>query len=254
MANFSNNLVIGSGKLYFDQFLPGTTTPTGERYLGNTPALTVAQSVDSVDHYDSDNGAKVKDDTVDISREMTGGFTTDNISSPNIALWFTGQEIQVAAGVATAVVQSFVSVLPGTFLQVGVVPGSLPQGRGGLTAVSVKVGATTMVLNTDYELDAATGRIYVIPGGAIVGGSTVDVTYSAPAATVPVIVSKNASIYGRLRYIANNTRGQNRNHFWPKIKVSSDGEYALKGDDWQSMDFTYEALKLDSVTERVYIG
>lgn len=254
MPAFSNQTVVGSGKLYFDQFLAGTTSATGEMYFGNTPELTTSQSVDSLDHFDSDNGPKVKDDSIDISREMTGGFSTDNISSGNVALWFTGQQITVAAGVATNVVQSFTNVIQGTYLQIGVVAG-LPQGRGALTGVSlVKVGATTAVLNTDYELDLVLGRIYVIPGSLVItSGSQVDVTYSAPAASIPVIVSKNASIYGRLRFIANNAKGLNRNYFWPKIKVSSDGDYALKGDDWQAMSFTFEALKLDSVTERVYI-
>jgi hypothetical protein len=57
-----NNYVIGRGKLYWDQFLTGTQTPTGQRYLGNTPALSMTSAYQNLDHYSSDFGLRVKDE------------------------------------------------------------------------------------------------------------------------------------------------------------------------------------------------
>jgi hypothetical protein len=37
------------------------------------------------------------------------------------------------------------------------------------------------------------------------------------------------------------------------VQISPDGDFALKGDDWQAMTFSVEVLKLNDSTERQYI-
>ena len=65
-------------------------------------------------------------------------------------------------------------------------------------------------------------------------------------------IERGSQATGALRFISSNPTGIQRDYYFPYVKISSDGDYALKGDDWQSMGFTFEALKLPG-RERVYI-
>ena len=82
MAN--KQYTLGRGRLYFDAFLPNTKTKTGERYFGNTPSLSLTIESESLDHYDSDAGVRVKDDSVLLQLNRTGQFVTDNIDPENV--------------------------------------------------------------------------------------------------------------------------------------------------------------------------
>jgi hypothetical protein len=60
--------IIGRGRLYFERFAAGTTTPeNGELYFGNTPELTLNQSAETIEHYSSEGGLKELDASVDLS-------------------------------------------------------------------------------------------------------------------------------------------------------------------------------------------
>lgn len=97
------NYVVGRGRLFFGQFRPGTRSPRGQAYFGNTPALSLAQSEDNLDHYSSEGGIRVKDASVSLQNDSSGSFQCDNISLPNLALWFRGyQTTNIEAGSATA--------------------------------------------------------------------------------------------------------------------------------------------------------
>lgn len=97
------NYVVGRGRLFFGQFRPGTRTPRGQLYFGNTPALSLSQSEDTLDHYSSEGGVRVKDASVSLQNDSTGSFQCDNISLPNLALWFRGyQTTNIEVGSVTA--------------------------------------------------------------------------------------------------------------------------------------------------------
>lgn len=97
------NYVVGRGRLFFGQFKTGTRTPRGQLYFGNTPALSLSQSEDTLDHYSSEGGVRVKDASVSLQNDSTGSFQCDNISLPNLALWFRGyQTTNIELGSVTA--------------------------------------------------------------------------------------------------------------------------------------------------------
>lgn len=97
------NYVVGRGRLFFGQFRPGTRTPRGQLYFGNTPALSLSQSEDTLDHYSSEGGVRVKDASVSLQNDSSGSFQCDNISLPNLALWFRGyQSTNIETGSASA--------------------------------------------------------------------------------------------------------------------------------------------------------
>ena len=108
---------------------------------------------------------------------------------------------------------------------------------------------------TDYTLDAATGGVVFLTTGTIVAGSTVAATYSTTLTSYNrVVTAANAEIYGALLYIGNNAVGENFDYYWPYVSLKPDGDFALKGEEWQQIGFSFEALKLDDVTEVLYIN
>lgn len=67
------------------------------------------------------------------------------------------------------------------------------------------------------------------------------------------IVGANDAIYGALFFESDNPVGDNVNYWFPYVNLTPNGTFALKGDAWQTMSFTAEALKRDENTERVYV-
>lgn len=227
--------VLGKGELYFDQ-------GTGERYLGNTTEFNITIESENLDHFDSDNGIRVKDESVVLEITRSGSLITDSISKENQALFFLG-DVSTVTQVATPVVDEQINdVKLGYFYQIGKTTGN-PQGARGMTAVTVtKAPSTALVLNTDYTLDAALGRIQILETSVtVVDGDDLLVDYTPTAnSRVRVATSNLASLTGSLRFIAKNPKGNQRDFYIPNVTLRPEGDYALKGDDWQAMGFAVE--------------
>jgi hypothetical protein len=242
------NYTLGRGKLYFDD-------GTGQRYIGNTPEISLTSEQESLEHFDSDNGVKQKDASILLSLARSGSFTTDHISPDNLAMFFLGSASVVTAASATAVVDNaIVNVKLGRRYQIGVTP-STPAGVRGITNVVVKVATVTKAPGTDYTLDEATGGIVPLVGGNIAEDDDLAITFDQTATSYNRVISGGSStIVGSMLYIATNPEGEKLDYFWPKVELKPDGDYTLKGDDFQQISFQFEALKKDDNTEAVYIN
>lgn len=247
------NYTLGRGRLFFDKFVVGTKTPTGQRYLGNTTEVNLTSDSESLDHYDSDNGIREKDASVLLQLARSGTFITDHISPANMALFFLGNEEVVTVSAVTAATYNVADVKPGLRYQIGASV-SVPAGVRNVSNTVVKVGAIVKVLGTDYSLDAATGGVSIIAGGSIVDGDDLIITYDLAATSHNrVVTAANAQIEGALFYQGNNPRGKNFDYFWPDVNLKPDGDFALKGEEWQQIGFSFEAQKKDDQTEVLYI-
>lgn len=252
------NYVLGRGKLFFDQFAPGTTTRTGERYIGNTPAFNLTTESETLDHFNSDEGINVKDDSVTLQTNRTGSFTADDIDVDNIALFFNATKSTVTQ-TATPVTDEQIStgIVEGRYYQLGIPLN--PAGVRGVGSVTIASGAdagsaSSLTLNTHYTLDAALGRIYIIPGSGVNTAHNLYADYTPTAnSREQLTVTSGATVEGALRFIAFNAKGTNRDYYFPKVTLSPNGDYALKGDEWQQMEFTMEALQLNDSTATMYI-
>lgn len=359
------NYVIGRGRLFLDRFPDADTyTGEGERYLGNTPSLAMSATSTNLDHFSSEGGLKVKDKSVTLQRDLTGTFTCDNISIPNIALWFAGVESSAvqASSAGERFLEAF-AVQKGRWYQIGATTAA-PMGLADLTIIRAMVGVavaatgtitfsgvgtasdtvtingqaitlvasgatgfsanigasetltaqavkavinanpttflvsargtaavltltahtpgtggnaltltelltagtvsgatlaggtgsvTNLVLDTDWEYEQATGRFHILAAApAVANGATVTVSYSKTAATRDIMVTGGTEAYGALRFVADNAVGDNKDYFWPYVKLTANGDYALKGDEWQQMSFGFEVLKLAN-RERVFV-
>ena len=248
-----SNYTIPKGKIYFDD-------GTGEEYLGNTPGAELSVDSTSLDHYSGESGIREKDDTalVEINRKLA--ITADDISVGNWARFIIGAA-STKAQADTPVVDAVLGAVPlgkvkqGRYYQLGVTSGNL-SGVRDVTGVSIKVGAAAKVLGTDYTLDAALARIYIIPGGGIVDNDIVLESYTPTAGTRDQVLSaSSAAVAGALRFVADNPKGTNRDIFLPSVNLKPTGSAKLKGEqaEYMQLGFEVEILKKDVNTAAVYI-
>lgn len=361
-----NNYVIGRGKVYFEKFNSQTDlTGDGERYLGNTPALSMNNAYTNLDHYSSDYGTRIKDDSVQLQLDRSGTFQCDNITMDNVALMFGGNsEIETQAAVTGAA--EVIVVKKGLFYQLGA-DDSVPDGSGAVTNVvvtnnagaratgtltfsgqptadtdfvtingqqvdfvsgtptgfQVQVGATTsvtaaalaelinefphifkvtaaavttvvtltaiatgtgpnsygtvvspsatgptagaatltggtnsgiIVMPGNYEIDLTRARLHILADAdSIADDDDLEVVYNISAGSRSLVIDENDQVLGALRFTSDNATGLNKDYFWPLVKVTPNGEYALKGDTWQVMNFNFDVLQKAANLKRVYI-
>lgn len=361
MAAGDNNYVVGRGRLYFDKFAPQTKVGTGELYFGNTPELSTTQSEDTLDHYSSEGGLRVKDASVSLQVDSSGSFQCDNINGDNLALWFRGTKSTTVQAAAASLAETFAGVKLGRWLQLGrttarpmgarkatvtAVIADAVKATGTLTALTAGTAADTITINgvtitivaagavgnqvnvassitnlaqsikalinsnptsfgvvatgaaavltltaiaagasgnaitlvetglstsvsgatltggsgvplaaTNYTLDDARARVFIrYDAPDVQDDDAITVEYSLAADSEEVVTAAGVAITGALRFIADNPEGENRDYFWPYVRLTPDGDLSLKGDEWQTVTFNFEILKLNELTERQYIS
>ena len=269
MANETQKYTLGRGEVFFNKFKPGTNIGEGERYLGNTPEYSLTNDVETLDHFNSDRGLREKDESVLLEISSSGSMNCDNISGENVALFFLGNLLTKSSTSVTAQKEVFTSWKRGLTLQLGTTD-TTPTGVRKVSNVKVGKAASGATLNLsgdisaipgvtivdaagNYEVDLALGRLYLEPTSTEINGDIkLVVQFDVAAQSREMVISSNDVVQGSLRFVAHNAKGENKDYFFPKVTLSPDGDYNLKGDDWQSMGFTFEALKLQG-RERVYI-
>jgi len=257
MAGVNQNLTLGKGKVYFEPFDPGTTVGHGEIYLAQTTEFGYSVAAEQLDGYDADEGINVLLEQVLTQVDVTGSLQTQDISMEKINLFLLGAGVQTKTVVsATGSTQTLTDVRLGRYYQLGVSSGS-PAGLPKLTVTAVTKGGTAVPATANWVQtaeDIELGRIFILPNAAaVLADDELVVTFNVAASTREAVVSKDQQIRGALRFVSSNPAGANRNYYFPLVNMSPDGDYALKGSEWQSMGFRFTALKRDSATERVYV-
>jgi hypothetical protein len=360
------NYTLGRGKLHFSRFKPGTQTPKGFFYIGNTPEFSLTIESENLPHFSSDRGIREKDDSVPLEVTRTGSMITDNIDPKNVALFFFGDAstvVQVAAvdqsqniqdvvaghsyklgqtttnpagyfgisqtgfnvalggatlvaatgtltfsgvgtdgdtitisgvsytlranpvnpyevdigGTATVTAANLVAAINagagvGTSYATGtlahpdvsasnaagvVTATALVRGTAGNAIATTENGSatawaaatltsgtgTSYIEGTDYTMDYDAGVLTIVPGGAIATDTDIDVYFSVRASSRDRVISGSEPVEGALMYIAANPKGKNINYYMPWVKITPNGDYAMKGDEWQQIPFNLECLK-----------
>ncbi|WPK42394.1 hypothetical protein [Pseudomonas phage Ppu-503] len=247
MSDTPNNYTLGRGELYLAQFKPKTQLPRGERYFGNTPELGFSADQETLDHYNSDRGIRVKDKSVVLQMDYAGSFITDNISAQNLAYFFLGEASKVTTTAATAQAETLGGtdgIELGLYYQLGTTKDT-PTGLRALeNLVFTSTGHADAVEGQDFAFEPELGRVMFI-GGKFKDGDKPAVTYDTTAVQREIVITKGKSVEGAMRYIARNPdeAGNNIDYFMPWVKITPNGDFALKGDDWQQLSFNIEILK-----------
>ena len=111
---------------------------------------------------------------------------------------------------------------------------------------------TALVDGTDYTLDADIGLLTILETGSIVAGDDLDITYSVRASTRERVISGSSPVEGAALYKAQNPKGKNFHYYMPYLRLSPNGDYALKGDEWQAIPFTLDIQKAPGM-EAIYV-
>lgn len=249
------NYALGRGKLFFAMFAVGTlAVANGQRYFGNTPEFSTTSESEELEHFDSDNGVNIKDDSVTLSNTRSGSFATDNISMDNVAMFFLGEKASFTQVAAPAQSSTFVAKR-GRYYQLGVTEAN-PLGARNVTITNVTANAVAIDpgdLAANIEIDLALGRIYIETDAPdIADDDALVVTFDIGAYTQTRMISSSNEIVGELYFECTNPKGELVDYFWPYVKISPNGDFNLKsGDDWMSIPFNIEFLKKDGM-ETVY--
>lgn len=233
------NKVLGAGKLYWEEEDANGDLAGSEVLLAETPSLTQTVTTERVQDDNSDGAIAEQD--LDIPTKVTRAlaFTTKDISSKILAMFMLGGESTFTQTSTPVVGEAVGKAVQGESMQLGK---SLNlTGVRAITAVVIKVSAATKVLDTDYTLDPVLGRISIIAGGGISDGDDIlaDFTPSANTRT-QITTDQLGAKTGALRFIADNTKGDNKDAYIPKVTLSPNGELS-----WKSRD-TVQNLAFDA--------
>src|SRR5690606_28947229 len=88
-----------------------------------------------------------------------------------------------------------------------------------------------------------TGVLTILEGGAIADGTNLVIDYDVDASTYTQVLSGSQPVEGAIRYTAYNPKGTNIDWYFPWVSISPNGDFAMKGDEWQTIPFTLEFLK-----------
>jgi hypothetical protein len=227
----TKNIVLGAGRCYFDAF-DAAGLPAGERYLADTPEVALTIEQERVVEYGGDGpiAEKIIDEATSVDR--SGRFTLCDMSAENLGMFLIGTvaSLSTSAGAQAAQpVNGGSGVKQGFWYQLGV-SASLPSGVRGIANLVIKDGVpNTYVKDADYREDLETGRIYIIPGGEIAEDTVLTADYDeTDAAWDQVSTHDLGPAEGAFRYVANNTKGKNRDLYVPQCRLIPSGELAWR--------------------------
>lgn len=145
---------------------------TGYKFIGDTDGFTITTAQQFLDIYESFTGDRNIVAHIPTQTDISAEISILNIDAANLAKAYYGEISTAASGAVTGEAvtayadQSFALKNPG------------------VSSVVVKKGATTLVLGTDYSVEADTGVITILPGSTQVTGSagvalTIDYSHTA---------------------------------------------------------------------------
>lgn len=229
-----NNLLLGRGKIYFDR-LSGMT-PTGERFLGNCSALTITTTDELHDKYSSAEATAPLLKSANVRRTVEFALTLDEFTKENLALVLMGAVSALAQGSGTVTNEVLTAVQKDTYWR-------LAKRNVSLLTVTGPSGTPSYTAGTDYEVDAVTGRIYIIPGGTIANGVNLEVDYTYGADTSATVQGGVSNVIeGSIRFIGDPAAGPIYECEVWKVSMEPDGALALIGDDYGEFNLKGKVL------------
>jgi hypothetical protein len=249
----SLDYLLGRGELYLSTSLDADGRPKGYRSLGNAEAFTVTVEAETLEHFSSLQGLKVKDREVVLSQAMNLAFQLTEIDVDNLTIFMSGDNADVAQTGASIVAgagdDNVQAVVQGQWFDLYDVqaPAQYPPISDNrvyrISAVTVKdtTATTTYVLDTDYKLDLELGRIFIIVGGGISDADDLTVSFTYATLTISEIhAMTTAKFSGVLKFISRNANksgngSQVEYTFW-QVSLTADGDFALIGDEWATLN------------------
>ena len=239
VESHDDNVLIGQGALWIDPIetaADGTERQDGERYLGDAASAVLSISEDRVVVM-SGSGRERK--LVDRPRYTTRmlNITLRDLNPDNIGLLLGTPPETVKT--AVRVVDERHVVRHGRWH-------ALREARGGAvesTGLRVaRVGGAVLVVDRDYEVDAAHGRISV---SSVADGVDIVVSYRVAADERRIQVGRAANVTAALRYIEDDPFvGSGHHYYAPRCSIRPGGDLSLLSRDTeQQIQLSCEILE-----------
>lgn len=227
------NCLLGKGKIYLD-LLDSTNNwaRTGEIFLGNCTALEATPSADELTMKSSADAAGSV-----IASAITGAglgikITGTEFSPQNVAFALFGEtDLLEETGATVSTPEAFDSVTQGR---------SYKLAHRNVSTVEVTDGdTTTYEVDDDYTVDAITGTVYIVVGGAITTASDIEVTYVYATSSYEIARGIiQASTKAFLRFVGDPPSGPILEaEFWC-VNIRGDGPIGLISDSWGNWSLT----------------
>lgn len=233
----SDNLLLGNYACYLAE-LDGSGLPMGERHVGNASAISLQVEPDILEKNERMTSARGLYKQVARQTKMSLKLTLDEITIENLQLGVLGSA--VAFGQSNGGLTNHeISSAPEQGLYYA-------TGKRNISDVTVQWDGDPMTEGTDYTVDAANGRIYVVPGGAIGNGAALTVSCDyAETTSRTVRLGTDPNLRRYVRLVGDPTTGATHDYEFWNVQLSPDGELALISDEFASIGLT-GAVTLDS--------
>lgn len=235
MQSDNTSPLIGAGRLWFDLY-DSTGKKTGEKFFGNCTQVTMTTTDETTEKYASYEGTRPLIAVANKKRDIVMKIVGDSFDDSILPLLTKGEVKTVTqqSGTASDVVLSD-SVKQGFAY-------ALPHRK--CSSVVVKANGTVVTSSVaNYSFDSITNRIFVPVGSDIVDGDELSVSYSYAAESKKVLAGGTIKKFTAfLRYVADNTYGENKHLQVWKADLNPDGELGFVTDDWASWSLTCKIL------------
>jgi len=223
----TDNILIGGGRIFFNDGGQDGNAGNGLLDMGNIPALAIQKALTEIEHfgYNAVTRSRQKDLNIVTDIGMSLSFTVDELFAEmwNILLFGSG---------TTSTVQSGSSIVDEVATAPVLLDRSIFTAESNISSLVVDddaASASPFVENTDYEIvNATTGEIKILSTGSITTGMSLFLTYTSAARTRQRIVpGADASVLGsaRLEFTAQN--GDDLTWIINNCEVKPDGDSPL---------------------------
>lgn len=222
----TDNILIGGGRVFFNDGGQGGLAGNGYLDMGNIPALAIQKAITEIEHfgYNAETRSRQKDLNIVTDIGMSLSFTVDELFAEmwNILLFGGGTTTQTQSGSSiTTELHNAPILLDRSIFTV--------ESNISALVVTGAAGTPTYVLDTDYELvNAITGEIKILSTGSITTGLALELDYtSAARVREKVVPGADASVKGaaRLEFTAQN--GDDFTWIIQNCEVKPDGDSPL---------------------------
>jgi hypothetical protein len=249
----TKNIVLGAGYIYFDPE-DANGNLTGETYMAETPGFSLNIATEKLEIESSDT--PVAETLVSITTKITraGSLECRDISN-NVLGWFIQGAQSTVSQTGTSVTDEAITVQQGRYYQLGA-SASNPAGVRNVSSVVIQdvTDTTTYTVTDDYVVNADEGRIYIVEGGAISDDDVLHIDYTVDTSSrVRVTSGGDGAQRGALRFVGDNTVGENRTVYMPQVELAANGDLAFKSRDTAlSATFDLNILTRDGY-QQVYV-
>ncbi len=222
----TSDVVVGGGRIFFNDGGNGGQAGNGFLDLGNLPTLAIQKAISEIERFsfNANTRSRQKDLNIVTDIGMSLSFTVDELFAEtwNILLFGNGTTPQVQSGSAiTDEAATAPLILDRSVFTAETNISSLTIDGSG--------GTPTFVAGTDYVLvNAVTGEIKILSTGSITTGLALELNYTSAARTrQQIIPGADPSIKGSARLEFTSQNGDDLTWVIQNCEVKPDGDSPL---------------------------